>query len=163
MHFLLSHQVGLAVDDIKGVQEQAVLKRLAMQVRRRSLNEMLVSLLKNNRWAKEKFFLLLISTVTSSLMAPPPIRVAPCFMISSLWFFKTLLAMVRFSFCKKPREGWNVLYPITSPPNVLHQHQVLVLKTLNPMQYGIDCWNNNDEKHIATLHVISGELDHFRK
>ena len=26
------HQVGLAVDDIKAVQEQAVLKRLAMQV-----------------------------------------------------------------------------------------------------------------------------------
>ena len=28
--------IGLAVDDIKGVQDQAVLKRLAMQVRKHS-------------------------------------------------------------------------------------------------------------------------------
>ena len=31
-HFFSLLQVGLAVDDIKGVQEKAVLKRLAMQV-----------------------------------------------------------------------------------------------------------------------------------
>ncbi len=30
--YCFGFQVGLAVDDIKGVQEQAVLKRLAMQV-----------------------------------------------------------------------------------------------------------------------------------
>ena len=64
-------------------------------------------------------------TVNSPFRAPSLLRIPPVFLdqISGLQdVFGHILAifyLVRFSFCKKPLEGGNVLYPIASAPGTL--------------------------------------------
>ena len=70
-----------------------------------------------------------------SIKGASPYKGAPCFPDTQSMGSWTFLAisqpkMVRFSFCKKPLEGGNVLYPIGAPPKVLPQRPAPLLENL---------------------------------
>ncbi len=71
-------------------------------------------------------------TVNSPIKVPPPIKAPPALLTPGLLGFWTFLVISqpkngRFSFCKKPLEGENVLSPMIAPPKVFSPRLVPLL------------------------------------